>query len=1027
MKLTEAALSNRVAVMVAIILVAIFGFISLNRLPIQMAPNVERPTINISTRWAGAAPEEVESEILELQENVFRGMPGVERMTATASYSSASIEMEFDTDIDMQRSLLEVINRLNQVPAYPIDANEPTLQIGGRSFGNAIAWFAIKTVDGNDRPIETYQDFVNDFAMPKLEQISGVSSANSFGGRAYEVRISYDPFLAAAMGIDITKLGALGGNFSNTSMGTKDVGKRKYTMRFESKYDYQALSEYVIEWRDGLPIYLKDIATIDVVMQDPSGLLTQNGGPSIAANIIPEAGVNLLDLMDDIQAKVEDLEETVFAPAGLSITQVYDESIYTRGSVDMVRNNLILGMLLAVFILWAFLRKKTPALIVALAIPICLMGAFILLDAFGRTLNIISLAGLAFATGMVLDAAIVVLENIIRHRESGKSANEAALLGTKQVWGALLASTATTVAIFLPVVFLKDEAGQLFTDLALTISISVIFSLIVAVTVLPAATVKFIHRGDFEDKHHTLWQKITDFLDRLTNSKTKQISWIAGLLLVPLVLAYLLRPAADYLPEGKRNFSRGGLSAPPGMSFDVAKTEIAEVIATRLKPYLDGSKQPKMDNYFFGIFGGGGFLGFRAENPEDMEELLRIVNTEILTGIPDARGFAGRRGVFGGGSRTGRNINVDIQTDDFNELLQVGQLAYDKVSQLIPNVRLDTTPGLELGAPEINIKPNDRAIAEAGWSRNQLNRVLRSLGTGSFVGEYFDGNKRMNVMLRADHWDTPEELAATPLYTTNGDVVPLDELTFIQRTAGPTQILRVDRARTLTIQVTPPTDLPLETAINLLKQELTPFITERLPEGSSVTYRGTAEALDSALSSLSGSFLLAIVILYLLISAMFQSFKDALLVVTTLPMATVGGILGLRLLDWILRKFGDSSQSMDLLTMIGFVILLGLVVNNAILLVLRARDDERLGISTNEAVANAVRLRLRPIFMSTFTSIFGMLPLLLMPGSGTELYRGLAAVIVGGMLISTLFTLVLLPSLLKITGKNQKEHNLATV
>ncbi|MGJ8663106.1 MAG: efflux RND transporter permease subunit [Marinicella sp.] len=1026
MKLTEASLSNRVAVMVAIILVTIFGYISLNRLPIQMAPNVERPTINISTNWPGAAPEEVESEILELQENVFRGMPGVERMSATASYSSASIDMEFDAEVDMQRSLIEVINRLNQVPSYPVDANEPTLRIGGRTFGNAIAWFAIRPIEGNERPIVTYLDFISDSVLPKLEQINGVSSANAIGGRAYEVRISYDPYQAAALGVDLTRLSAVGGNFSNTSMGTKDVGKRKYTMRFESKYDYQALSDYVIEWRDGLPIYLKDIASIDVVMQDPSGLILQNGGPSIAANIIPEAGVNLLDLMEDIKAKVTELQENVFEPAGLFITQVYDESIYTNGSIDMVRNNLILGMLLAIFILWAFLRKTTPALIVAVAIPVCLMGAFIMLDAFGRTLNIISLAGLAFATGMVLDAAIVVLENIIRHREQGKSANEAAKIGSQQVWGALLASTATTVAIFLPVVFLKDEAGQLFTDLAITISISVIFSLIVAITVLPAATVKFIHRGDFSDKHSGMWRKITDFLDKLTRTRTQQISWITGLLLIPLALAYLLRPPADYLPEGKRNFSFGGISTPPGMSFAVAKEEIADVVSDRLKPYLDGDKQPKLQNYFFGVFGSRAFVGFRVANPNDMDDMLRIMNTEILTGIPDARGFAGRRGVFGGGSRAGRSINVDIQTEDFNELLRVGQLAYDKVETLIPQVRLNTTPGLELGAPEINIKPNDRAIAEAGWSRNQLNGVLRSLGTGAFVGEYFDGNKRMNVVLRAEHWDTPEELSATPLFTANGDVVPLDELTFIQRTAGPTQILRVDRARTLTIQVTPPADLPLETAINLLKQELTPFITERLPEGSSVTYRGTAEALDSALSSLSGSFLLAIIILYLLISAMFQSFKDALLVVTTLPMATIGGIMGLRLLDWILRTFGGSSQSMDLLTMIGFVILLGLVVNNAILLVLRARDAEKMGMGTQEAVSNAVRLRLRPIFMSTFTSIFGMLPLLLMPGSGTELYRGLAAVIVGGMLISTVFTLVLLPSLLKLTGKNQQEQHLAT-
>ena len=280
MKLTEASLSNRVAVMVAIILVTIFGYISIKRLPVQMAPNVERPTINISTSWPGAAPEEVESEILELQENVFRGMPGVERMSATANYASASIEMEFGAEVDMQRTLIEVINRLNQVPSYPVDANEPTLQIGGRSFGNAIAWFAIRPNVDNERPIVTYLDFITDNVLTRLEQINGVSSANAVGGRAYEVRISYDPYKAAALGVDLTRLGAVGGNFSNTSMGSKDVGKRKYTMRFESKYDYQSLNDYVIEWRDGLPIYLRDIATIEVTMQDPSGFILQNGGPS---------------------------------------------------------------------------------------------------------------------------------------------------------------------------------------------------------------------------------------------------------------------------------------------------------------------------------------------------------------------------------------------------------------------------------------------------------------------------------------------------------------------------------------------------------------------------------------------------------------------------------------------------------------------------------------------------------------------------------------------------------------------------
>jgi len=289
--------------------------------------------------------------------------------------------------------------------------------------------------------------------------------------------------------------------------------------------------------------------------------------------------------------------------------------------------------------------------------------------------------------------------------------------------------------------------------------------------------------------------------------------------------------------------------------------------------------------------------------------------------------------------------------------------------------------------------------------------IIRAMGEGAFLGEYFDGTRRYNVVIRAEQWATPEELASMPVATANGEIQTIGELTKVVRTAGPSQIRRVDRKRTLTLQVTPPASLALEDAIKTINEEVVPQILEQLPAGASIQMRGTAEALEQALKSMSGSFSLAIVILYLLISALFRSFKDSLLVILTIPMATVGGVISLRLMD--LALFASGGQKMDLLTMIGFVIALGLVVNNAILLVYRARDGEREGLSRRDAVESAVRLRLRPILMSTMTSIFGMLPLMLIPGSGTELYRGMASVIVGGMLVSTLFTLILLPSLLR--------------
>jgi multidrug efflux pump subunit AcrB len=290
-------------------------------------------------------------------------------------------------------------------------------------------------------------------------------------------------------------------------------------------------------------------------------------------------------------------------------------------------------------------------------------------------------------------------------------------------------------------------------------------------------------------------------------------------------------------------------------------------------------------------------------------------------------------------------------------------------------------PGLEQAEPELRLIPDDRAIAEVGWNRSRMATIIRAMGDGAFMGEYFDGTRRYNIILRAEEWFTPEELAALPVATASGEILTIGELAKVTRTAGPSQILRVDRKRTLTLQVTPPTGMPLEEAIETIDEKVVPVILEQLPKNASIKMRGTAEALDQALTSMSGSFALAIIILYLLISALFRSFKDSLLVIMTIPMATVGGIISLRLIDLALSATGG--QKMDLLTMIGFVILLGLVVNNAILLVYRARDGEREGMSRRDAVESAVRLRLRPILMSTMTSVFGMLPLMLMPGAGT--------------------------------------------
>ncbi len=1005
------ALSNPVAVIVACILVVIFGMISLFRLPIQMTPDITRPEITINTSWRASAPNEIESEIIEPQEDVLRSVPSLLKLESTSSYGLGSINLEFAIGTDMTRALIEVMNRLNQVPRYPVDADEPVIRVGGNSFSNVIAWFAIQTKPGNTRPIASYQDFVDDTVVTRLERVPGISQTGSFGGRPFEVRITFDPFKAANIGLDLTGISSELGSNADVSAGSTEVGRRQYTLRFSGKYDISSLGELVLEWRDGKPIRLNDIARIEMKMVDTSTQLHQNGGPSIAVNVIPESGVNVLEVMNELKFVIADLAENELDRAGLTIRQNYDETVYVKSSIGMVRNNLLLGMSLAMVVLWWFLRKFRATLSVALAIPLCLLIAFMVLDFTGRTLNIISMAGLAFATGMVLDAAIVVMENIFRQREAGRQGGEAALRGTTQVWGALLASTATTVAIFMPVVFLEDEAGQLFGDLAVTISAAVIASLLVAVTVLPTAAANWVKGEAIEDHHRSWWRWATKHIMSWTDTPRRRWTFVGLLTGAPLVLALLLIPPADYLPEGKRNFMFGFMVTPPGIGVETVNRELLDVIDDRLEPYVNGEKPQQINMYFLGASPRFGmFLGGDAVDPGDVDELLQIFNSQILTGFPDTFGFVQRAAVFRGAR--GRNINVDLQADSFESLLDAGRAGFSAIIEALPGASVRPSPSLELAEPQLRLIPNDRKIAEVGWNRSRMASIIRAMGDGVFLGEYFDGSRRYNVILRAEEWYSPEELAALPVATASGEVLTIGELTRVTRTAGPSQILRIDRKRTLTLQVTPPPGMAMEEALTIINEQVKPVILRLLPKNGSVTLRGTAEALDEALTSMSGSFVLAIVLLYLLISALFRSFTDSLLVILTIPMATVGGIISLRLMDLALLSTGG--QQMDLLTMIGFVILLGLVVNNAILLVYRARDAEREGMGRRDAVESAIRLRLRPILMSTMTSIFGMLPLMLIPGSGTELYRGMAAVIVGGMLISTLFTLLLLPSLLRM-------------
>ncbi|MCB1699531.1 MAG: efflux RND transporter permease subunit [Halioglobus sp.] len=1011
MKLTSGSLNNPAAVIVAVTIIVVFGIASLVRLPVQLFPDIENPRIAIQTGWRAASPREIESEIIEPIEAVLRGLPGLKEMSAVAHPGEGWVNLEFGLDADMQRTLIEVISRMNRLDPLPRDATQPLIMLGGDTGDKpALTYFFLQLLPGTPGQVTDYMQFVEDNVRPAIEVVPGVArvDASMGNGRGEQIlEILFDPYRAAQLGIDLPDTAARLGQANDVSGGFVEVGRRQYTLRFTGRYEPAELAEFVLDWRDGRPVKLGDIAEIQVTRGEQVLVTTQNGNPAIGIRIDKEDGANALQALNAVKEVVEKLNAGELKERGLVMAQSFDASVFIYRAISLVSGNIFLGIFLAVGVLWWFLRRLRATLIIAVAIPISLLATFIVLNAAGRSLNVISLAGLAFAVGMVMDAAIVVLENIVRLREKGRSANEACEEGAGQVWGALLASTATTVAIFLPVLFMREVEGQLFADLAITIAIAVIVSTVVAVTIIPLAAKLWLAEGALRDHNRTLWRRITRKVMAITNTPGKRWAIVAGMVSLPLALSISLLPELDYLPPVKRDAVDAYFWFPPGAGEHTIAAEYLQVLDERMAPFMRGEREPALKNYYLLNWPGGGTMGARVKDQDRVKELEKIIDEEIFADLPDLGHYTAQGNLFSGFGGD-RLIKIHLQSRDRAALAEAARLAESLLEEALPGAGIVANPSLEQAEPELRLVPRDRRISEAGWNRSDVGVLVRALGQGQYVGEYFNGEKRMDIILRARPWDSPEKLASMPVATTGGSIVPLSELVDLQRTVGPDRLVRIDSRRTVTLDVYPTDEMSLERVLQIVKSEVEPRLEAAMPSDGNVQYGGSANALKRAIRSMGGNFALAMIVLFLLMAALFRSPRDSAMVVLAMPLAMVGGVVALRLLNLV------TFQPLDLLTMIGFVILLGLVVNNAILLVHQTRNAEREGLGREQAVEQALQTRLRPIFMSTLTSIFGMLPLLLLPGAGSVIYRGLAGVIVGGMCVSTVFTLVLLPCLLRM-------------
>jgi len=1042
MDIIRYAIDRPVAVIAAVLIAILFGTLALTQIPIQLAPDVRKPIVVVETSWPGAAPSEIEREIVNPQEETLRGLDGLEIMTSRSRTGQASVTLEFAVGTDMSQSLLLVSNRLDRVGSYPDEAGQPTLNTSG-SDDSPIAWVLLTAKEGNIRPMPTYGDFLEDVIKDRVERIEGVSAVNVFGGTQRELQILIDPQRLSRFGLTVPEVvRTLRAENISISAGDVDEGKRRYIVRTEGSLNTEEAIRNVV-LRSGVAtggvgrVRVMDVAEVAFAYREATSRLRFKGEPGLAFNVVRESGANVISVMEELRLVIDELQTGPLDEAGLDAEQIYDETIYIQGAIDLVVQNIWIGAVLAAIILLLFLRSPRATLIVSLAIPVSIVATFVVMALTGRTLNVISLAGIAFAIGMIVDASIVVLENIYRLREAGHSRREAAYLGAKQVWGAILVSALTTVLVFIPILIMQLEAGQLFRDIAVAISVSVLLSLLVAVTVIPALSSRLLRADD--QKPMRIWgvDHIASGFHRMVMAYVRLAVRVRsfGVMMVLLiaggaaVASWAFLPRLEYLPEGNRNLVFGLIIPPPGYNLETTET-IAQRIERVAQPLWEAAPAtqtedgtPAIDSFFFVATPGNSFVGAGAVDTQRAGELIPVLSRPIFA-EPGTFGFMTQPSLFGRGVGGGRTIELNVSGQDLDDILEVAGRAAGLVSRLLPRSeghQFRPIPGLELGAPEVRLIPDRLRLADAGLDSSALAATVDAFNDGLRVAQITIGSDRVDLVLKGDPSVTSaartQDIGNYPVVTPSGQILPVSALAEVVLTAGPTEIRHRERLRTVTLEVRPSNDLPLEQAVELLETQVVAVLQEQgLPSDIRLGVSGTADQLSQTWSAIQINLIVALIIVFLVMAILFESFLLPLVILIAVPVAAAGGVGGLALLNTY------QTQPLDMLTLLGFVILVGIVVNNAILIVHQTlyhlREE---GMAPIDAIEEATRNRIRPIFMSTLTSVMGMMPLIVFPGEGSELYRGLGAVVVGGLSMSAFLTLLTVPPLLRLALRKPQD------
>ncbi len=1025
MKLASSAIHRPIMTAVFYMVIIILGAIAFMRLPIDLMPDVSFPAITVRTNYAGVGPEEIEKLITEPIERALGSAPGIEEITSDSSEGSSSVRVNFVWGTDLAEAADEIRTRIDRVRgALPDDADPPVL------YKFDISQFPILflSVSGDMDPRDL-RYFVEDQIQYRLERAPGVAAVNLRGGLRRQIHVNLNRERLQSMRLRTEQvLTALRRENVQLPAGNVYEGDFEIPLRTQGEYsNMQEIEETVVALRNGVPVRIKDIATVEDTHEEIRDYTRVDGKPGIRLSVNKQSGSNTVTVAREVRAEIERINRDF---KNIKVDVTMDSSKYIENSIRSVRQAAVFGSILAVVVLLLFLRNIRSSMIIAVAIPISVIGTFALMYFYGFTLNTITFGGLALGVGMLVDSAIVVLENIFRHREAGLERKEAAILGTREVGPAIIASALTTVVVFLPVVFMSGMSGVMFKQLAYVVSFSLLCSLVVALTLVPVLCSKFIRVREPNEK--SIVYKFVHFggmlLDRLDGGYQGAIHWaldhrktvlIGTIMLFGGTLLLLPLIGVELSPETDEGEVRLSYELPPGSTL-----ENSDAVARRLEGIVKSSI-PEAGHVMTEVGSGGGGWGGggvasgsvrvvlkeKAQRKRTSQEIANSLRPQLsqMSGVRVRARAGGSFRIMRMTSSTEERLSVEVRGHDLDRAYDLA-LQVRRIMETIPGVT-DALISQSEGRPENQIKIDRTKASALGLSVSEIANTLQTTIGGTRATMYREGGDEFDIFVRYGEADR-KNLAGvmdTPIQTPSGDVVPLGSLVVLQPAEGPIEIERKNNERNIIVSANL-ADRDLGSVVKDLQYRLSELA---VPLDFAVLLGAEYEEQQRAFRDLILSMVLAIVLVYLVMVAQFESFRDPLIIMFSIPLGLVGVVLTLILTNTTFNMQG----------FIGAIMLAGIVVNNAIVLVdytnLLRREHN---YSLRQAIEVGGRRRLRPILLTTLTTVLGLLPMALGFGEGSELQVPMARVVIGGLLSSTLITLIFIPTIyMMVEGKRVKE------